>query len=229
MGTPKTAEGKPIVLMNPCTEGLLTWLTGRGDGPNGRGLGQPMRIDCQDAGSHVVEFGFSEPVEINDGQIWWRPSASWGPDDEFSVGIRMPATVATPTPGTGNVNIVPLGPGMDLYVPALGDGSHTVDLAAAVPVKAAEENGSWAVDDWTGEVTPSQTPGQAGWNLLSFDILAYLVRSISCGHPLGVWDIDVYKTEWIHPSWMVRFEVTKVSAGAGTIGGWLLCFRETVT
>lgn len=230
MGVPKTADGKPIVLLNPCTEGLLTWLTGRGDDAVlGRGRGPQMRLDFDGPEVKALEFGFSEPTEINDGQIWWRPSASWGPDDEFSLGVRMPATVAVPTPGTGNVNVVTLGPGAELYVPAAGDGSHTVDLAQAVPVAAKARNGYWDVDDWTGAVAPSDSPGAASWNLLGFDVLAYLVRSVSCGHPLGVWDIDVYKTEWIHQTWKLRLEVSKASAGAGTIGGWMLCFRESVT
>jgi hypothetical protein len=225
---PLEADKKPIVVVSPATQGLFTFLTGRADIPGGPGLGTPLRLDFTGPESKVLEFSFSEPIEINDGQIWWRPSASWGPDDEFSVGMRMPATVATPTPGTGNVNVVALGPGAELYVPAAGDGSHTVDLANAVPVRAPAHNGFWSVDDWTGAITPSASPGQASWNLLSFDVIGYLVRSISCGHPLGVWDIDVYKTEWIHQNWKLRFEVNKASAGAGTIGGWMLTFRETV-
>lgn len=225
---PLEADKKPIVVVSPSTQGLLTFLTGRSDLPGQPGLGTPLRLDFSGPENKVLEFSFNEPIEINDGQIWWRPSASWGPDDEFSVGMRMPATVASPTPGSGNVNIVALGPGAELYVPAAGDGSHAVDLASAVPVRALAHNGFWDVDDWTGAVTPSATPGQASWNLLSFDVIGYLVRSISCGHPLGVWDIDVYKTEWIHQSWKLRFEVNKASASAGTIGGWMLTFRETV-
>lgn len=226
---PLEADKKPVVVVSPATTGLLTWLTGRGDDPVlGRGQGTPLRLDFTGPDTKVLEFGFDEPIEINDGQIWWRPSDSWGPDDEFSVGVRMPGNVATATPGTGNVNAVVIGPGMELYVPAAGDGSHTIDLATAVPVKASAKDGYWDVGDFTGNVTPSTTPGAASWNLFNFDLTAHLVRSISCGHPLGVWDIDVYKTEWIHQSWKIVFEVVKNSAGAGTIGGWILTFRENV-
>jgi len=225
---PLEADKKPVIVVSPATTGMLTFLTGRGDSEAGPGTGTPLRIDFADAADQNLEFSFSEPVEVNDGQVWWSPLSAWGPDDEFDVGMRMPATPATSTPGTGNVNAVNLGPGMDIYVPAAGDGSHAVDLAEAVPVRAANKDGYWDVDDITGAVTPSAMPGAASWNLLSFDVLGYLVRGISCGHPGGWWDIDVYKTEWIHPNWKFRFVVRKATAGAGIIGGWMLTFRKTV-
>lgn len=225
---PVEPDDKPIVVVSPATYGMRTWLTGRGDSPAGAGQGPQLRIDCDGPGEDSMEFSFIEPTEVNDGQLWWRPASAWGPDDEFDFGVRMPATAATATPGSGNANAVPVAAGVDMYVPAAGDGSHTIDLVAAVPVRAAERNGYWDVDNVTGKVTPSVTPGQAGWNLLSATLNALIVRGISMGHPLGVWDIDVYETEYVHQNWRLVLTVRKATQGAGTIGGWMLAFRHNV-
>ncbi len=237
MGVPKTEDGKIIVVINPSTEGFKTWLCGRGDDPaptppaSGRGTGQQFRVNFTtgEVGTEkTTEWQWTEPVEVHDGQFNWDPVENWGHDDEFDVSVRFPATPATPTPGTGNVNEVPTGMGFSVYVPAAGDGSHTIDLSAAVPVDADGE-GFWNVDPNTGAVTPSENPGQAIWHLMDAEVIAYLVRSISMGNTIGLFDVDVYKTEFIHQNWRMRLTVRKTTAGAGTASGWLLCFRRSLT
>jgi hypothetical protein len=175
-----------------------------------------------------TEWQWIEPVEIHDGQMNWDPVENWGHDDEFDLSVRMPATPASATPGTGNVNEVPTGQGFSIYVPAAGDGSHTVDLALAVPVEAAGA-GYWGANYDTGEITPAVHPGEAAYHLMNVEVMAYLVRSISMGNTIGLFDVDVYKTEWSHPNWKMRLTVRKNTAGAGTCSGWILCFRKAIT
>jgi len=234
---PRANDGKAIVVINPSTEGFQTWLCGRGDDPNptppasGRGTGPQFRVDFaanEIPGEKTTEWNWIEPVEVHDGQVNWDPVENWGHDDEFDLAVRMPATVATATPGVGNANEVPTGQGFSIYVPAAGDGSHTIDLAQAVPVDASGQ-GYWDVDYDTGEITPAVHPGKAARHLLNVEVIVYLVRSISMGNTIGLFDVDVYKTEWIHPSWKTRLTIRKNTAGAGTAAGWLLCFRKEIT
>ena len=237
MAIPKTDDGKQIVVINPSTEGFRTWLCGRGDDPSpvppatGRGTGPQFRLNFtagEVPGEKVTEWSWIEPIEIHDGQMNWDPVENWGHDDEFDLSIRIPATDATSTPGTGNVNEIDTGQGFSIYVPANGDGSHTVDLATASPVESSGA-GFWDVDHDTGSVTPSEKPGLAAWHLMSVEITAYLVRSIPMGNTIGLFDVDVYKTEWLHQGWRMRLTVRKNTAGAGMCGGWFLCFRKQIT
>lgn len=237
VGNPVEEDGKQIVVISPATEGMRTWLTGRGDdigaGPAGRGKGTKLKVafDGTDPlpATKDVEVQFLEPVEVHDGQFNWD-AAGFDADDYFSVSVVMPGSTPTNTPGTGNANEVPLGAGAVLYVPAAGDGSHTIDTedwTKAVPVPA-NGAGYWDVDD-DGVITPSVTPGNAEFHLVNFESEAFLIVEIGMQNSLGLFDVDVYKTEWIHPSWRICLSVTKSSSGTGTASGWLLTFRKNVT
>lgn len=235
---PKEADGKAIVVISPATEGMKTWLTGRGDdlgaGPAGRGKGTKLKVAFAGGETYpntqTVDVQFLEPVEVHDGQFNWTPVA-FDADDYFSVSVVMPGTTATSTPGTGNANEVALGGGAVLYVPAAGDGSHTIDLAdwtKAVPVPA-DGAGYWNVDD-DGAITPSATPGEADWHMVNFPSEAFLIAEVGMQNSVGLFDVDVYKTEWIHPAWLVRLAVTKAADGGACVAsGWLLTFRAKVT
>lgn len=133
-------DKKPVVVISPATEGYKTWLCGRGDDlgpPVVRGGGDQFRLDFIAANvpeTKVAEFGFAEPVEIHDGQVQWSPKADWGADDEFSLGVRIPATVVTPNGSTaGNCNVVDTGQGYSVIIPAAGDGTHDVDFGNRLP------------------------------------------------------------------------------------------------
>jgi hypothetical protein len=45
------------------------------------------------------------------------------------------------------------------------------------------------------------------------------------GNPLGLFDIDTYKAEWIHQNWKLRLWVDKQTDSAGDVGVWLMLFR----
>lgn len=232
------SDGKSIVVISPATEGMKTWLTSRGDdvaqGPAGRGRGTPIRVDFDGTETFPITkdvlVPFYEPIEVHDGQFNWTPG-SFNVADYFSVSVYIPPSVATSTPGTGNVNEVPIGGGAILYVPAAGDGSHTIDLedfTKAVPIPA-NDDGYWDVDAGLGSIAPGAKPGQAGFHLGNFPVEPFLIVEISMQNSIGLFDIDVYKTEWVHQAWKVRLSVTKTTTGAGTASGWLLVFRKNVT
>jgi hypothetical protein len=233
MGSPRTRDNKSIVTVYPASEGWHSWFTSAGDAidPPQRGGGERIRLTwtaAEPRGEKVVDLRFIEPVEVHDGEAFYQ--GDWSADDLLNFSLQIPATVTTPNPGgTGNCNRVPTGLGYDLIVPASGDGAHDVDLAQAAPVPAPG-TGFWDVNHETGAITPAATPGQADWLLLSVPApAAYFVRNLCLGSPLGVWDIDTYKVEWLHPSWTLRLAVNKQSDGAGDFSGWILTYRRKVT
>lgn len=237
-------DGKSIIVINPSTEGWLTWFTGAGDDltaiapATGRGTGQPFHIEVLGtaiqaggaAGATVVkEFDFLEPIELHDGQIVWNPVANWGPADTFSIGAKIPANVVVANAtNQGNCNKVAIGGGANIIVPAMGDGAYDIDLTTATPTPSSDATGYWDVEYDTGAVSPSATPGSANWILVDFPVLSWLLRNIMTAHSLGVFDIDAYKTEYLHHNWKLVWSVTKKSPGDGTISAWLFCFRRKV-
>lgn len=234
---PKESDGKQIVVISPASEGMRTWLTSRGDdleqGPAGRGLGTKLKVEFDGYDTYPcvknIDLQFLEPMEVHDGQFNWHPPEAFGADDDFSVSVIFPPTVATLTPGTGNANQYPLGEGAVLYVPAAGDGYYTINLsnyAEAVPVPASGA-GYWDVDD-DGVITPSSTPGQATFHLVNFPSEAFLISNVCMLNNIGLFDVDVYKTEWVHQSWKIRLSVSKTSEAPGIASGWLLTFRKNV-
>lgn len=232
LSSPKTEDGKPVIDIYPGTEGFKTWITGHGDSiTEGRGEGQPMIVafTSEEArGTKQINIEFNEPVEIHDGQVTWKPVTNWTHEDKFSVGLTIPASTATENlTGTGNCNKVALGPGVHTYVPAAGNGGY--DLTSACPVPAKDNPGYWDVDYNTGAVTPCPTPGKGKYNLFDFPINAYIVKNICCNHPMGVFDIDVYKVEYFHPKWKLVWSCTKNSPGEGVLSAWVFCFRRETT
>ena len=231
---PAFQRDKPLMTASPATEGWATFFTGAGDNKNptppdtGRGTGTPLRIVFTDAGNEYVEAEFIEPIELHDGQIFYKPADNWNAEDVFSVSIYMPATSVTPNgTSTGNCNLYPQ-TGFNLIVPAAGDGAYDVDLNDAVPVPTDAKDGFWDTDKLTGEITASPTPGQAKWHLMDVAVEAFYARNINMGNPIGTFDIDAYKAEWVSDRWKLRLRCIRATAGAGTISGWLMCFRENV-
>ena len=202
-------DGKPVVVVSPAPEGLMTYFTGRGDDltavpPNsGRGMGPQIRIDFSPGESYpqtkTTRWKYKEPTWTHDGQLTWNPPAEFSADDHFSLSVVIPATVATPADpaGTGNVNLIPTGLGYNVIVPAVdNDGTHNVDLNTAAPVPTTRQisDGFWDVDYYSGLVQPAANPGTTWWHLLDVQVQSYFIRCIPINNPVGVYDVDVYKT-----------------------------------
>jgi hypothetical protein len=244
--SPREPDGKTVVVVSPSTEGHMTWVVGAGDDltptppASGRGEGPLLDLTFTQAETQTIDMEFVEPVELHDGQMWYTPTGAgnWENGDTFSFSAIMPKTDAVATPGAGNVTLVEVAPGAGVYVmipSADSTGSHDIDLAQAVPVPALDSagnpNGYWDVDLTDSTVTPAKCPGKAEWNLFDVQIESFFLKRIPMGNPLGTFDIDVYKAEWISDRWKLRLSVTRVTTGAGPyrVGGWVMFFREKST
>lgn len=223
-------DGKQIVVQNPATEGSKTRFLGAGGVPSDS---DRVTICHRFAGPEVYEadLQWPFPVEINDIEAHWSPPAghpnpAWNIEDKFSSWFIFPATVVAEAPGNdGNVNVI----GGKITPNLLGTGSHTLDLANAVPVPNPLGKGYYDVDLRTGAVTMSQTPGGADYDLYDFEMdnanASAAIDYVDLGHPGGWMETNPYKTEWVHPKWKVHIKVEKVTPGVGTFGGWLMGFR----
>lgn len=224
------ADGKQVVVPSPATHGWNTWFCGAGDNLNptppssGRGQGTPFRLTFTEAANQYFDAQFNEPVEMHDGEIYY--TGTWTMDDYFELSSVLGPTVATSTPGEGNVQAVDMG-GYSVYVPAAGNGSHTVDFEnvyAAAPVPTGG-NEYWTYNKSTGFLTPTPD-GSGNCNIMNMAIEVYFMRKIPMGHGLGRFEIDTYKVEWLHPSWKLRFRCIKTSSGDGEVAAWIMLFRQ---
>jgi hypothetical protein len=226
MGTPRTSDGKPIVMSSSFPGNVFYYVTGAGDGEKTRGDGETFGLRAEGSeprSVEPVEFDFVDPVYVSGGAILWT-NAVFG--DHVTLETVIPATPApSSTPGTGNCNLVFVGAG-NLIVPAPGNGSHTVDLATAVPVPAVNEetgdlSGFW---DWSspdtgrGAISASKAPGDAPWNLLDFapPPVRFMNRFLLLGD--GRVDIDPpIKPKKILPHWKFRVSVHSAGRQSGTL------------
>lgn len=249
--TPRDEDGKQIVQVYPASLSKKTFFTSKGDSlsptppDTGRGKGTPIRLTWEGTeafpSTKEVELRFNEIMEVHDGEASWKPIDHFSGADEFSFDIEIPATVPTSTPGTGNVQEVDLGSGKKAYVPAAGNGSHTVDLVswsaanAAVPVPgggALAAVSLWKMDSTTGEISAwgDVEPGEHDriYAILNFaPPKASIVRNVSLGSPRGVFEIEAYRVELGHPAWRYYVRVTKTTNTPGEFNGWLLLYRSS--
>lgn len=227
---PEEVDGKLLVTPTPSPgKGWKTYYTSAGDhATNGRGKGTALEVSLSGGGdTDNADITFNEPTWMHDGQVTWDP-VSFDHTDSFSVSLIMPATVTVANPGAGNCNLVPI-TGGNLIVPAGGNGSHDIDLAAATPIPTTAETGYYDVDRRAGTVTASTTPGAASFNLLDFTIETFFIPHLRAGNPRGIFDVDAYQSEWISERWSIRLSGTKNSGGAGVMCGWVMVYRRNTT
>ncbi len=233
-------DGKQVVILNPCTEGWATWFSGAGDDiQNGtRGDGQKILISFSGTGSEgnpeivYVDMQFIEPVEVHDGELNWKPVDNFSANDRFSFSVIMNATPSESAQGNGNANKVSIGSGMNIIVPAAGNGSYNIDLGdgendfgTVVPIPNDANTGYWNICRSTGKVSIASPSGTGTHDLFDFQLESFFLKNMPCGSPMGVFAIDAYKVEWIHPNWKLRLKGFKETASSGKISGWLMCFR----
>lgn len=248
---PVKDDGKPIVCAAPGTRGSFTCISSKLDNlspappASGRAAGSQLLLTFTTTGTQSVTAQFSEPVEIRDANCYWRdtgegatiPPSAWDFEDMWGFKVKMPASVVTEN-GTneGNCDLYNIAEGMNLILPAAGDGTHDINLSTgATPIPdgytrdSPDNTGYWSVDKyWSGTVSAG-TSNQSEFNLYDFDIEMYFVHNKDCGHPLGEWRLDADEAEWLHNTWQLIFWCTKVTSGNGKIGGDLMVFRPGAT
>lgn len=171
--TPRTKDGRPILATSAFPSGCVYYVTSHGDGETTRGDGEACCLSHEGADAATLAdlyIDFLDVIYLEGGILRWQGAVD---GDWLTMGIRIPATPVSSTPGTGNCALVPNPNGGYIIVPATG-GSHTVDLNDAYPVPSsldpsASGTGYWAWDDaQTGRGTIAAAPlGDGGYHLMT--------------------------------------------------------------
>ena len=179
-----------------------------------------------------------DSVELSDGQLTWEPD-EWDGEDEFTFSIHIAATAVTPNGSNeGNCN---LDTQTGLITPAANDGAFDVDLSSAIALPGSAlvsygiPGGYWdyaGQDMWSNDplVPAINGPTTGGVHLIAGAVDSpRFMKSIPMSHPMGVFDIDVPKTEYIYKAYMLELMIKRVSAGAAKAFGWLQFYRRDTT
>lgn len=207
----RTEDGRPMIQPVTLDRGLWHWYHSVGDDlEDGRGAGPSFQLQLTSADPDgYVEWQYNDWVEMAGGIATFRNAE---PGDYVSFQLSFPASTPTSTPGTGNCNKVAVGAGINLLVPAAGDGDWTVNLSdrtSAVPVSAEAVDGYW---EWSWPNTgvgamSAGVPGKSHYNMFDFAI-APATRFIPRVNLLGTGTLG-FQPDNVHPSdvlphWKVR-------------------------
>jgi hypothetical protein len=227
--SPKTSDGKSIVLNNLFPGSVLLYYTGSADhATNGRGEGAQFNIVSDQIETKELEFGFNDWVYLAGGSCKWKDGVV---GDSVCFKLIAPATPITAAPqNDGNCNLV-----SGILVPAAGNGAYNVDLTQAVLVPAlaaatgdyeGNPNGYWDWDEpqtGRGTITPSTTPGSAKWHLVPAAI--DLARFICKLQLMGTESVDLMlpaiKPKKILPHWKLKVVLHNTTAKTLSLT-WLL-------
>jgi len=224
------SDGRSVVAAYPAYMGTQTQFTSRGDDiatgtPN---VGPRLEFDFDGVApppqSRSISVQFVQPVQLADGAAIF--SGAWNARDTLSFEVLIDANTVVPNAtNTGNCNLVPAG-GYNVIVPAAGNGAYDIDLATAKPLIPNIDGGTnpWWVNLYTGVISPSAR-GDGNAILIDVPQSILFINEATVGAADGHWDIEVYRAEYVHQSWMLRATVTKNTAGAGVLAGELLIYR----
>lgn len=228
--SPRTRDGKNIFLPNLFPGNVLLYITGVGDSSTVLGAGNKFTLSSA-SGTTTIEFQFRDWIYLAGGGIFYEAATT---GDEISMKLYAPASTVSASSGgnTGNANLVALGGGANMIVPAAGNGTHNV--TSAVPVPAFdEENGETADGYWdwdspdAGAGTVSPNAAKGAYNLYTFpNDLAYFVRSLQLvgNGANGNFDITVpaIKPKKILPQWKFYVSLTNGGVLHTVKTGWYL-------
>lgn len=198
----RTEDGRPMIQPVTLDRGLWHWYHSVGDDLiDGRGAGPSFQLQATLGNPNpTVTWQYNDWCEMAGGVASYR-NAELG--DYVVFKLFFPASVPTSTPGTGNCSKIPIGPGINILVPAAGNGDWTLNLSdrtSAVPVPAEDVSGYWEwswPDIGVGTVNPG-APGKSHYNLFDFPIDPG-TRFVPRVNLLGTGVIS-FQPENVHPS-----------------------------
>jgi hypothetical protein len=190
-----------------------------------------------------LDYQFTEPLEIAGARVRFADAVV---GDWVHYEVVAPATPISSTPGTGNVNLADVG-GFNILVPApLGDGSHTVDLGAAlnanvdftaatpVPAPAVDGYFNYAEDaPAADQLAVVANPGAPNGNVNLFDaeitISGYAVKHQLLGGGED-WLVSTFTGKArVEPHWIHRVKLNNSTTKSLDVVWSLLVARKTST
>ena len=217
---PVAADGKPFVLPNSFPGEVLLNFTGCSDklSPPERFGGDLIAVQKIGVGTAFVDADFLDGIFLAGGHVDWD-GGSWG--SSVYMELWAPAsTVKDPaSPGTGNCNLVPTGlPGLNIIIPAAGNGAKDIDVPAPVPANDGETNarcGYWDYSEpWLGKGTVSPNPAVGKYNLFDQPLELAHFAKLHLFHEQGQRDMiaPAIKPKWILPEWKMKIVINNADA-----------------
>lgn len=245
--SPQEGDGRLNVVNAPMPDGWNLYVTSASDDMNptppdlGLGKGDYILVafdssEIEASGNNGVEKSveaqFNTPVALKDGRLINTPLENWKPSrDRWWLYIKIPANVHDDNGETDVYHDT----GNNIFIPAdppTADKKLKLANCAPVSVKKGEEGtGFWSVDFDTGVITPActwdgPTPIPSGnYHLLDVTNHVETFNNMYLGNPMGVFDVDVAKTEWIHQNWKIIMKVLKKSPMGGEVSIWFQFYR----
>lgn len=217
---PVAADGKPFVLPNSFPGEVLVNFTGTSDqlSPPKRFAGGLFSLQQVGVGETSLELDFLDGVFLAGGHVDWD-GGSWGSTVYMEL-VAPASTVKDPaSPGTGNCNVVPTGiPGLNIIVPAAGNGAKDIDVPIPIPANDDEtnaQNGYWTYSEpWIGKGTVSPSPGTGKYNLFTAPLELAHFAKLHLFLPTGQRDMiaPAIKPKWILPEWKMKVLISNTDA-----------------
>lgn len=240
---PRERDGRINVVNSPMPQGWMLYITGASDdmnpSPPDLGLGSGPYIIVEFDKSEInttngtvkkVEARFNTPVAIKDGRLINTPTENWKPsEDRWWLHFEIPANVHD---NDGETNVYH-DTANNIFIPAnppIAD--EKLKLINCSPVEVQAGTGFWDTDFDTGVITPACTwsgpnPVPNGnYHLLDITNHIQTFSNIFLGNPMGVFDVDVSKTEWLHQNWKTVLTVKKKSPLGGEVSFWFQLYRK---
>ena len=223
LDTPKTAEGKSIILTNMWADEVTVAWTSKGDDiANGTRWGSPLLVKKLETANApetaILEWQFMEHVYIAGGMLHVM---NGGMMDWCRYEIVAPATAGTSNTGAGAYDKFPVGGGLNMFIPngtTTGDWdldltetlNANVGFTKVVPVTSEDKTGFFDWDHETGLATLNATQTGA-FNLFDADLtLAYFLADIcimgSHMHDLQIANVDPMR---LLPHWKHKLTLSK--------------------
>jgi hypothetical protein len=233
--TPRTSDGKPVVLVNIFPGDVLMNYAGAGDAAT-PGSGPVFQIQRSTPGTEELEWGFCDWVYVAGGGLGWS-GADLG--DTLTMSVYAPATPTPGTSGTANCKRTSLGGGLYRIDPAAGeDASHVLDLGAGgnwVPVPAFDAaglpNGKWDYslqDVGLGSLAPAAVTDQGGCNLFEFPVTlqTFATKLPILGSAVTNITVPAIKIKKLFPRWRMKLALHVDGERTVKAAWWLLLGRK---
>ena len=236
---PVAADGKPFVLPNSFPGEVLLNFVGASDkitAPAERFGGAFFGLQQVGAGEASFTVDFLDGVFLAGGHINWD-GGFWGSTIYMELVAPATTTKAPAVANQGNCNKVQIGQGINLIVPAAGNGAYDLDVPVPIPAFHDETNaqqGYWNYSEpWIGKGTMSPCATPVGkYNLLDFEVELAHFTKLHLFLATGQRDMvaPAIKPKWILPEWKMKVVINNADANSTLRAGWdLLVARRKST
>jgi len=217
---PIAADGKPFVLPNSFPGEVLLNFAGVSDklSPAERFGGDLFGLTQAGQGTQTFTIDLLDGIFLAGGHIDWD-GGSYGSSIYMELTAPASTTKAPATANQGNCNLVPIGGGLHIIVPAAGNGAYDLDVAIPIPAtndETNEQTGYWTYSEpWVGK--GSTTPGvpqHSKYNLYDFPLELAHFTKLHLMLDTGQRDMvaPAIKPKWILPEWKMKVAVTNADA-----------------